>query len=311
VAGQSRRPSLISGSCHCIDGQAPAPAHRIRTYTAAVTDTTAGSAARAQPPRTILATAIALVVAAVGSVAAALSLFSARSWLIDSVRTSDAKAKPPVVRTQAQLDHDVSRIITSQLVISVVIGILLGSIAYFVWRGRYWTRWSVLGLFVLCTFTGSLIGLSSLLAIGTSEPVLFKATAFIGSVAFVVAVLAVNLRPSVQYLALSRPERPVSAAPGGLRGLFAPRPAPPRRTAQDAKTTPDRKTAGRGSQTQGSAASKPDLRKPAASSRGKSEPASGASASTKSANGSATAKGRPAAKRRGGSAPPAAKSRRT
>jgi hypothetical protein len=276
-----------------------------------VTDTTAGSPARAQPPRTILAAAIALVVAAVGSVAAALSLFSARSWLISNVRTTNAKAKPPVVRTQAQLDHDVSKIITSQLVISVVVALMLGAMAYFVWRGRYWTRWSVLGLFVLCTFTGSLIGLSSLLAISSSEPVLFKATAFIGSLGFVVAVIAVMMRSSVQYLALSRPERLVSAAPsGGLRGLFAPRPAPPRRTAQDAraaKTTPDR-TATRGSQTRGSTAAKPDLRKPAAASAGNSEAAGGAS--TQSANGKAPAKARPAAKRRGGNAP-AAKSRRT
>src|SRR5207344_1609147 len=77
-------------------------------------------------------------------------------------------------------------------------------------------------------------------------PVVVKIPVFIGAAALVVAVFAVNMRPSVEFLNASRPPRPTATAgtpAPGLRGLFAPRgiagtrtpPPPPARSAPPAK----------------------------------------------------------------------------
>ena len=108
----------------------------------------------------------------------------------------------------------------------VVLMVALLVAAAATWRGKYWARWAVVGLWVLATFTGTLAGLSSLLIIASgSVPLVFRVPVFLAALALIAAVVLVNLRPTVTYLNRSRPARPEGAPE--RRGLFAPR--PPRR----------------------------------------------------------------------------------
>jgi hypothetical protein len=184
-------------------------------------------------PRSIVVTWVALFVAAAFSVLSALALFGATSWLeeqqttainkkaITSSYTAEQKQKD-----LANVAHTVSQARPFQLVVGVVGALLLGFIAWRVREGRHWTRWTIVGAWILLSLTGySLIGLSALFLQGTDAPALLKLCTSLGAVAFIVAVVAVNLPTSVRFLNANRPARPEGAGgtPVGLRGLFAPR----------------------------------------------------------------------------------------
>ena len=89
------------------------------------------------------------------------------------------------------------------------------------WTGRYWARWAVLGLWVLSTFTGTFAGFTYIITVAADEPLAFKLPAFVAAAGFVVAVVLTNLRPSVTYFNLTRPERATRKPARG--GLFTPR----------------------------------------------------------------------------------------
>ncbi len=191
-------------------------------------------------PKTIRLAAGALVLSGVAALAAAVSLLGARSWLKENLAASNRKAKPPIAETAAKLHSDVNRLIQGQLIANAVLLGALILLAMSVWRGRHWSRWAVLILFVLGSFTGTLAGVFSLISAFTSGPIAFHVASFIAAAALVSALILVNVAPSTAYLALTRPER-TSGGTGrpGLRDMFAPR-------AAGAKTAPPRPAAPRG-----------------------------------------------------------------
>jgi hypothetical protein len=211
----------------------------------------------APQPRTIQITWIATFVAAAFSVLAPLTYFTARSWIEDQQRATITKntAKHSAAQVQQDLDnvaHNVSKALPIQLIFGVIVAAILVFIALKVREGKHWTRWALVGVWVLVTLTGySPVGLGGLVTLGSSAPTQVKITSFLGAAAFAVALVAVNLPASVLYLNANRPPRPAGApAGGGLGGLFRPRqmtPPPsgsarpaPDRTTQPSKPAPDR-----------------------------------------------------------------------
>lgn len=209
-----------------------------------VSDTAVPDAA-GSPPRTIVWTWYALLVAAAASALTSLALFGARTWLEDtyrkgindSTRTAEQKTKD-----LANLSHTVSNVITFQLIFGALGTVILVFLAVRLKQGKHWTRWGILGAFVLMSLSGySLIGLSGLLGVGSDAPLVFKVPSFVGAVSFIAAVILVNLRTSTEWLNRGRPQRTAAGGPG-LRGLLGPR--PPRRGAEGATPAPSRGNSG-------------------------------------------------------------------
>jgi len=102
---------------------------------------------------------------------------------------------------------------------NAILLLVLGFVAFSLWRGRYWGRWAVLGAWILATIGQSFAGISGLLSISTSLPGSLKAPYVLSSLAMLVAVILVNLRSSTTWFDAHRP-----AGAAQRRGLFAPRP---------------------------------------------------------------------------------------
>ncbi|HSY15528.1 MAG TPA: hypothetical protein VK816_06045 [Jatrophihabitantaceae bacterium] len=209
--------------------------------------------ARPAPPRNIKLASATLGAAALLGVAAALAEPNAayRNWAYKTLSASDLKAskaaKNPVpMPSSAAIHSSVDKIISSSLIISLLGGVLMLALAVAIWKGRYWARWSTVGIWVLGTIFGSLTGLGSLLGVSGDSPAPYRLTSFVGAVAFIASIVLINLRPSVEYLALTRPPRPVRGAAGGGRagggGLFAQR--APRTAAADRRGAAPRGAAG-------------------------------------------------------------------
>lgn len=145
--------------------------------------------------------------------------------------------------TVRDLDSTVGKTQKGLLVSSLIILVALGVAAGAAYRGRYWSRWAVIGLWVLSTLTGTLASINYLLAVTSDIPALFKVPAFLSSLALVVAVVLVNLRPSINYYALSKPAR---GARPQRRGLFTPPPRQPQSAPPAADTSSDDVPAGSG-----------------------------------------------------------------
>jgi hypothetical protein len=188
---------------------------------AAASDPTAGAPVKPNPPKFARYAVVALGVSAVAALITALSLFAQKNWLYHSAQKANAKLKASDQKTDAQLHHSVHSTTIGQLIATIVVIIALGLLARAVWTGRHWSRWAVIGLWVLSTFTGTFAGFSYIITVGTNEPLTFKVPAFIAALGFVVAVVLTNLRSSVAYFYLSRPERATRKPARG--GLFAPR----------------------------------------------------------------------------------------
>ena len=205
-----------------------------------------------QPPRTIVYASVALIVSGVGGVITSLLALTAstRQWLFDitkkaDAKSSDVKSGKTKMPSDASIHHSINSSGTQVVIISVLVLLLLGYIAFSLFKGKHWARWAVVGAFVILTLiTGSPGGgLSGLLGVTSDAPAAFKLFAFASSLAMLVAVVMVNLRPSVAFLALSRPMRKARAS----GGLFGPRPpAGPRNqpatAAKAAKTRPAQRT---------------------------------------------------------------------
>ena len=217
---------------------------------------TAQSASGPQP-RTIQVTWIATFVAAAFSVLAPATYFSARSWIeqqqtnsINGRKLTSSYTAADKAKDLANVADNVSKALPIQLIFGVIVAVILVVIALKLREGRHWTRWALIGVWVLVTLTGySPVGLGGLVTLGSSAPAQVKFASFLGAGAFVVALVAVNLPASIQYLNANRPARPAGAPPGGLLGgLFRPRPMTPpeptkpapTRTTQPTKPAPTR-----------------------------------------------------------------------
>jgi hypothetical protein len=216
------------------------------------------SARKPLPPRTVLYAVGAMALCGVSALVAALDIYlpSVKHWLtiqksnsnLDDLKDALKASTRTAAKTQClhptdlskvdkqacttfhdnvkSLSHDVA---TTQkgLLISVLVALVaLGFIAFSTYRGRYWARWGVLGLWFLASFTGTLIGIQSALTISANIPVAYKGPAFLSSIMLIAAVVMTNLRPSVEYFAAHRPAAPEGGRGAGRprRGLFAPPP---------------------------------------------------------------------------------------
>jgi type II secretory pathway pseudopilin PulG len=207
-------------------------------------------AASATRPRTVVYAVIAMGVSAVAALLASLVLFGQSNWLkheqaksnssaiksaiasasasatsashsvAPAVASASASATKKYPTTSSGLHHQVTQQQSGALIGSIILILASGLLAVGVYRGRHWARWAVVAFWFLASFTGTFAGITYVFAIGGTLPTPFKVPLFFSATALVVAVILVNLKPSTEYFALSRPER--GAAPA-RRGLFAPR----------------------------------------------------------------------------------------
>ena len=179
------------------------------------------------PPPKVRYAVLALGVSAVAALVASLSLYGLKGWLLRAAVRSNNDKKAADRQSMSQLHHAVDSTLTSSLVSTLVLMLALGIAARGVWRGRYWSRWTVIALWVLATFTGTFASFTYLIGVASDEPLAFKASSFVSAAALIVAVVFVSLRPTAEYFALTRPPRPDGAAPARRGGLFGARPALP------------------------------------------------------------------------------------
>ena len=167
-------------------------------------------------PRTIQVTWIATFVAAAFSVLAPATYFTARSWIEQQQQhstttrkiTSQAFRPNGQAKDLANVPDNVSKALPIQLIFGLVVAAILVVIAFKLREGRHWTRWALIGVWVLVTLTGYCpVGLGGLVTLGSSAPTQVKITSFLGAAAFVVALVAVNLPAS-----WSSPERQQAVA---------------------------------------------------------------------------------------------------
>jgi hypothetical protein len=178
-------------------------------------------------PRTIPLIVAAMVLSGIAAIGASTALFGQHAFLLRSVTKSEVKAKK--VKDASFLTpsqkHDVinqvNKIPSSQLIASIVLLFALSLVAFAVWRGRYWGRWAVIGLWVICSYTGTLSGLNSVFTISADLPNAFKIPAAAAGLLFIAALVLVFVPVSGKYFAQNRPVRPAGAP--ARRGIFAPR----------------------------------------------------------------------------------------
>jgi hypothetical protein len=207
--------------------------------------------ADAPRPGSVVGTVGAMGGSALAAIVAAVSLYGQRDWLqreqvkangksfssavsnavakatsssadvqqASASASSSASKKWPV--SGSGLADQVHQQQTGALIGTIVAVAAISVLAVAVYRGRYWARWGVVGFWALASFTGTMVGIGMVLAIGTSAPPAFKVPAFLAGALLIVAVVLVNLRPSTAYFALSKPV-PREGAPA-RRGMFAPR----------------------------------------------------------------------------------------
>lgn len=133
--------------------------------------------------------------------------------------------------TYGQIRTNVNKAPKQYLIVNLVLLAALVFVASAVWRRAYWSRWAVIGIWVLSTFAGTFGGISSLFYVGASFPGTFKVPVVLAGFFFLAAVIAAFLPASTRYYAALRP----AGAPQ-RRGLFAPRVPPPPRGREPAAT---------------------------------------------------------------------------
>lgn len=220
---------------------------------------TPDDAASTPRPRTVLYAVIAMGVSAAAALIASVVLYGQSNWLTreqakanssaiksaissasasatsathsvePAVASVSASATKKYPTTGSSLHHQITQQQSGALIGSVILIAAMAMLVVGVYRGRHWSRWAVVAFWFLASFTGTFAGITYVFAIGGSLPAPFKTPLFISATALLVAVVLVNLRPSTEYFALSRP--PARAAGGApRRGLFAPRPPAPGRS---------------------------------------------------------------------------------
>ena len=213
---------------------------------------TPSAAPAAQRPRTVLWAVIAMGVSAVAALIASAVLYGQSHWLTKEQAKSNSSAVSSAVASASKsassathdvpsaaasasasatkkyplggssLHHQVTQQQSGAVIGSLILVVAMSILTFGVYRGRHWSRWAVVAFWFLASFTGTFAGITYIFAIGGSLPGPFKAPLFVSATSLLVAVILVNLRPSTEYFALSRPARPAGAPQ--RRGLFAPRP---------------------------------------------------------------------------------------
>lgn len=190
---------------------------------------------RPSPPRYVVLAAGALLLSGLFAVGASATLFGGATkapggWLYKSSKdandklfgtaTTHKKGYLDPSKLQQRIDATPKSLLITSLVVLVAVTILAAA-AY---RGKYWARWTTLGLWVMATITQTLAGIGSLLLITSAEvDLVFRIPAFLSGLLFVAAVVLTNLRPSVEFFRLNKPVRPVAGGTPQRRGMFAPR----------------------------------------------------------------------------------------
>ena len=196
------------------------------------------AADRPSPPKLVLYTAVALVLSGVFAVISAATLFGGATdqpngWYYktakkanDKLAGTNGKHKKNYIDPAKLHDHIAS--VPKQLFItSVVVLLAVTVLAVSAYRGKFWARWTTLGLWIMATLTGSLAGISSLLLVtAPGIAASFKIPAFLSALSFVLAVVFVNLRPSIEFFKANKPVRAgAAAARRPPRGAACSRPA--------------------------------------------------------------------------------------
>jgi hypothetical protein len=209
--------------------------------------------AGATRPRTVLAATLALGISALAALGAATALYGQTSWLHDQQRDVNSSAASSAVSqavagassshsdvasasssassvnstkyptTGSKLDDQVSQQQRGGVIMSLVLVLATAFVGFGVFSGRHWARWGVLAFWAVASFTGTFAGFTYLLIVASDLPGMFKVLAFASALAMLAAVVLCQLRPSVEYFALSRPTHATGAQ---RRGLFAPRTPP-------------------------------------------------------------------------------------
>lgn len=186
-------------------------------------------------PREVTAAFAALVVSALATLLAAVSLFGLNSWLRYQLAKSYHTAHKGKTISASDLASEVHNAKVGGAQQAVIAVLAVSFVAYGVWRGRSWSRWGTFGVWALGSFSGMVFGVFSLLSIGATAPLAYKGAAFVAALAMLAAVLLSNMRRATAHFAANRPVR--DGAPL-RRGLFGPRPSPPlRRTPGGAGAT--------------------------------------------------------------------------
>ena len=223
----------------------------------------------AERPRTVVAAVAAMGGSGLFAFGAAIALYGQRDWLtrttisdhstsvsnaVKSAVASASSSKADVGKASASasasatkhfplgasgVHHSVSQQQQSALIGTIIVAAALAVLGASVYRGRYWSRWGVVGFWFLASFTGTLVGIGSLLSVGASGPAAFKVPTFLAGALLAAALVLVNMRSSTAYFALSRPA-PREGAPA-RRGLFAPR-VPPEPATRKTSTAASRRT---------------------------------------------------------------------
>ena len=222
-----------------------------------------GAASTAPRPRSVLAATVALGVSGLAALGAATALYGQTNWLHDEQAKANSSAASSAIasatRSAGSASADVGKASSSAssvnatkyptsgsrlsdqvhqqqsgaLIMTLILLLATGVIAYGVFRGRHWARWGTIAFWAIASITGTFSGLTYLLTVGSSLPAPVKVATFLAAAALLVAVVLCNLRPSVEYFALSRPTH---SAARPRRGLFAPRVPPGDARAPGART---------------------------------------------------------------------------
>ncbi len=189
------------------------------------------SADLAPRPAVALYAVIAIAGAALMGVVASATLYSQKSWLYSTIHKNLIKDNPKTGKknhkTAAELVHTAHQNVASTqkgaVIGAFVVLIALGFIGYGVYRGRHWSRWGTIAVWFVASFTGTVIGIGSVMGVAANVPMVYKLPSFLAGALMLVAVVLTNLPKATQWFALSKPV-PAAGAPA-RRGLFAPRPA--------------------------------------------------------------------------------------
>jgi hypothetical protein len=168
-------------------------------------DTAVAEPATTPRPRTVQAAVAAMGASAVAALAAAISLYGQGGWLTREQVKLDDKANK--YHTVAKMKDLISQQQQGAVISTAILAVALGVLGLAVYRGRHWSRWGVVAFWFLASFTGTFAGLTFALSIGSSAPAPFKYPAFLSSAFLIVAVVLVNMRPSVEYFAQNKPVR--------------------------------------------------------------------------------------------------------
>lgn len=181
------------------------------------------AAAAAVPrPKQIPWAVAALVVSGLAALGASLSLLGLHGFLVHQLTVANNKLKPSDRKTSAEVLHTASIQPGISAIQSALFLVVLLFVARAVWRGRYWSRWAVIGLWILATFTGIYGGLLQITAIAANAPIALKVPIFLSSISMLAAVVLIAVvRPVTAWLNLTKPARPEPGAAPPRRGLFS------------------------------------------------------------------------------------------